>query len=110
MFLLRLASALPLTAAEYYAMPDTDILSENGLVELLDGDVILTPSIGDWHSASVKLFKNTILPSLQGRAIVAVQDLVRLDEHSEPQTDVMLLQWRDDFYRNDHPAPAMCRC
>ncbi len=94
------------TVAEYYAMADAGILSENDRVELLDGDLIVMPPIGNWHGGSVKLFANTFPPILQGRAIIAVQDPVRLDEHSEPQPDVMLLRWRDDFYRNDHPGPA----
>ncbi len=94
------------TVAEYYAMADAGILSENDRVELLDGDLIVMPPIGDWHAASVKLFNNTMVPALRGRAMIAVQDPVRLDDDSEPQPDVMLLQWRDDFYRNGHPAPA----
>ena len=94
------------TMAEYYAMADAGILSENDRVELLDGDLIVLPPIGNWHGGSVKLFANTFPPILQGRAIIAVQDPVRLDEYSEPQPDVMLLRWRDDFYRNGHPGPA----
>ena len=94
------------TVAEYYAMADAGILSENDRVELLDGAVIVMPPIGDWHAASVKFFTNTMLPPLQGRAMIAVQDPVRLDENSEPQPDVMLLLWRDDFYGGGHPEPA----
>ena len=104
------AAAVPtrrrFTVAEYYAMADAGILSENDRVELLDGDLIVMPPIGNWHGGSVKLLANTFPTVLRGRAIIAVQDPVRLDEHSEPQPDVMLLQWRDDFYRNGHPGPA----
>lgn len=94
------------TVAEYYAMADAGILSENDRVELLDGDVIVMPPIGDWHAGGVKFFNNTMLPKLLGRAMIAVQDPVRLDEYSEPQPDMMLLLWRDDFYRSGHPRPA----
>ena len=93
------------TVVEYYAMADAGILSGNDRVELLDGDLITMPPIGNWHGGSVKLLANTFPPILQGRAVMAVQDPVRLDEHSEPQPDIMLLQWRDDFYRNGHPSP-----
>ena len=41
----------------------------------------------------------------QGRWIVAAQDPVRLDVHSEPQPDLMLLKPRADFYRKRHPQP-----
>ena len=94
------------TVAEYYAMADVGILAENDRVELLDGDIIVMPPIGDWHAASVDRFNTFMLPSLLGRAIVRVQNPTRLDDYSEPQPDVMLLRWRDDFYRGGHPGPA----
>jgi Uma2 family endonuclease len=94
------------TVADYYAMADAGILSENDRVELLDGDVIVMPPIGDWHASGVAqiiaLFPSTIL---DGRAILQIQNPVRLDSDNEPQPDAMLLRWRNDFYRNGHPGP-----
>ncbi len=94
------------TVAEYHAMAKAGILTEKDRVELLDGDIIVMPPIGDWHAATVKRLNNAMLPPLQGRAIVSVQDPTRLDNNSEPQPDVMLLRWRDDFYEGGHPGPA----
>ena len=94
------------TVAEYYAMAEAGILAPDERVELLDGDVIAMPPIGDWHASRAILFTNTFPPQLQGRAIVSIQNPVRLNDGSEPQPDVMLLRWRDDFYRDGHPAPA----
>ncbi len=94
------------TVAEYYAMAEAGILAPDERVELLDGDVIAMPPIGDWHASRVKRLNNFMLPPLQGRAIVSVQDPTRLDDASEPQPDVMLLRWRDDFYEGGHPGPA----
>ncbi len=94
------------TVAEYYAMADIGILEENDRIELLDGDLIVMPPIGDWHAASVDRFTNSLPPQLQGRAIVRVQNPTRLDDNSEPQPDIMLLRWRDDFYSGGHPGPA----
>ena len=94
------------TVAEYYAMADAGILSENDSVELLDGDLIVMPPIGDWHAARVNLFTNTLPGQLQGRAIVSIQNPTRLDDTSEPQPDIMLLRWRDDFYQSGHPDPG----
>lgn len=94
------------TVAEYYAMADIGILEENDRIELLDGDLIVMPPIGDWHAASVDRFTNSLPPQLQGRAIVRVQNPTRLNDNSEPQPDIMLLRWRDDFYSGGHPGPA----
>lgn len=93
------------TVAEYYAMADIGILAENDRVELLEGDLIVMPPIGDWHAACVDRFTNTLPPQLQGRAVVRVQGPTRLNYRSEPQPDVMLLRWRDDFYQGGHPGP-----
>ena len=87
-------------------MADAGILTEDDRVELLDGDLIVMPPIGDWHAASVNRFSNFMLPPLRGRAIVSVQNPTRLDDHSEPQPDIMLLRWRDDFYEGGHPGPG----
>ena len=94
------------TVAEYYAMAEAGIFSPEERVELLDGDVIAMPPIGDWHASRVGQFTNTLPVQLQGRAIVWIQNPVRLDDSSEPQPDVMLLRWRDDFYEGGHPGPA----
>ncbi|WP_448605621.1 Uma2 family endonuclease [Thermoflexus hugenholtzii] len=39
------------------------------------------------------------------RAIVDVQNPIRLGERSEPQPDVALLKPRPDFYADVHPGP-----
>lgn len=93
------------TVAEYYAMAEIGILAENDRVELLEGDLIVMPPIGDWHAACVDRLNYALLPRLQGRAVVRVQGPTRLNYRSEPQPDVMLLRWRDDFYRGGHPGP-----
>ena len=94
------------TVAEYYAMAEAGVLAYDERVELLDGDVIAMPPIGDWHASRVKRLNNSMLTPVRGRAIVSVQDPVRLGDNSEPEPDVMLLRWRDDFYEGGHPGPA----
>ncbi len=94
------------TVAEYYALAKSGILAASERVELLEGDIIVMPPIGDWHATCVDRFTNTLPLRLQGRAIVRVQGPTRLNLRSEPQPDVMLLRWRDDFYRGGHPSPG----
>ena len=94
------------TVDDYYAMGRIGILCETERVELLAGDVIVMPPINDWHASRVGRFTNTLPTQLQGRAVVWIQNPVRLDDGSEVQPDVTLLRWRDDFYDSGHPAPA----
>ena len=94
------------TVDEYYAMADAGILNENDRVELLDGDIIRMPPIGDWHQASVDQLNHHLNQLLNERAIVRVQGPTRLNPNSEPQPDVLLMRWRNDFYRGGHPNPT----
>ena len=94
------------TVTEYYAMGDAGIFTEDDPVELLDGDIIVLPPVQPWHSASVSRLTHNFVPSLQRRAVVSVQGPTRLNDESEPQPDIMLLRWRDDYYEGGHPRPA----
>ena len=80
------------TVAEYYAMADAGILTENDRVELLDGDIIVMPPIRPWHAASVNRFIDLLHTPLKGRVVFTVQNPTRLNDISEPQPDVMLLK------------------
>ena len=91
------------TVAEYYAMADAGILTRDDRVELLDGDIILMPPIGNWHQSEIDQLTHYLQRQLDARAIVRVQGPTRLSDVSEPQPDIMLLKWRDDFYRDGHP-------
>jgi Uma2 family endonuclease len=93
------------TVAEYERMGQFGILSEDERVELVYGEVIEMPPIGERHAACVDFLTQLITLRLRRSAIVRVQSSVRLDEHSQPQPDITVLKRRDDFYRRAHPKP-----
>ena len=92
------------TVDEYYAMADAGILTEGERVELIDGEVIVMSPIGNEHASSVDVAAHFLRPMAPGQAIIRIQSHVRLDERNQPEPDILLLKWRDDFYR--HRAPA----
>ena len=63
----------------------------------------MTP-IGSRHAAVVDRLTTGSLMGCGARAIVRVQGPVRLDPHSEPQPDLLVLERRDDFYQDEPPA------
>jgi Uma2 family endonuclease len=95
-----------LTVAEYYRMAEAGILGEDDRVELIEGEIIDMPPIGTDHTSSVKRLLRAFDRSVGDRAIVSVQDPVRLDDYSEPEPDLALLRYRDDFYHEAHPGPG----
>lgn len=107
--LLRQASSLArvyrLSVAEYHRMGEVGILGPGLRTELIDGEIIEMPPIGHPHAGTVKLLANRLKELVGTDAIVAVQDPVWLDDHSEPIPDIALLRPRADWYRKGHPGP-----
>ncbi len=95
-----------LTVDEYYRMGQAGVFAPDARVELIEGEVIDMAPIGTRHASAVKKLNALLSAAAQGRAIVAVQDPLRLSDASEPEPDLMLLRPRADFYAQAHPGPA----
>jgi Uma2 family endonuclease len=91
---------------DYYRMAETGILRPGDRVELIEGEIIDRAPIGSRHAAAVNRISNILKLSVGTQAIVAIQNPVRLDRHSEPQPDIALLHPHADFYAAAHPGPA----
>ena len=94
------------TVGEYYQMAQAGILGEDDRVELIDGEIVEMSPIGRRHAGRVNRLTQLFVRRLGDAAVVSVQNPVRLDEHNEPQPDVMLLRPRADFYEGSIPGPA----
>jgi Uma2 family endonuclease len=94
------------TVDEYYRMAEAGVLAPDARVELIEGEVVDMAPIGTRHASAVKRLNQLLSSAVVGRAIVAVQDPVRLGDLSEPEPDVMLLAPRADFYAERHPTAA----
>ena len=94
------------TVAEYYAMAEAGILTEDDRVELIEGEIIQMAAIGSQHAACVSRLTRLLVEQTGDLAVVHVQNPVRLSDLSEPQPDLALLRPREDFYAGAHPRPA----
>ncbi|WP_414530752.1 Uma2 family endonuclease [Nodularia chucula] len=90
---------------QYHQMLASGILREDDRVELLRGEIIEMSPIGTKHAACVNRLVNLLVQLLDKRAIIAAQNPVVLNNNSEPQPDVALVQPRNDFYATAHPQP-----
>jgi Uma2 family endonuclease len=93
------------TVSEYERMAETGILTPDARVELIDGQVIEMSPIGSPHAACVDLISAIFHQQLRGKAIVRTQSPIVLDDFSEPEPDVSVLKFREDYYRGAHPRP-----
>lgn len=92
------------TVAEYHRMAEAGILGEDDRVELIEGEIVGMTPISSRHAGQVNRLVRLFTQRLGGRAILSVQNPIRLGEHSEPQPDVALLRPRPDFYATAHPG------
>lgn len=93
------------TVDEYERIGQVGVFGEDDRVELLDGEIFRRTPIGPVHASIVDRLNRLLVQRLGDRAIVRVQNPVRLAPYSEPQPDLALVSFRRDFYQSHHPAP-----
>lgn len=91
--------------SEFYRMAEAGIFLEDDRVELVRGEIVEMSPIGSRHAACVGRLTELFSRQSRQKFIVWVQNPIRLDESSEPEPDVVLLNRRSDFYAGGHPAP-----
>ena len=87
-------------------MGDAGILLEDDRVELIYGEIIAMSPIGNPHNAAVDRANRALVLAAGEKAIVRVQGSVRLNLYNEPQPDIVLLKYQDDFYAKDGAGPS----
>jgi Uma2 family endonuclease len=86
-------------------MGEAGILGHTDRVELLEGQLVDLPPIGPRHAIVTGNLIQLLVAACTGRARVRCHDPVVLDDGSEPQPDIALVQrpWRG--YPDTHPGP-----
>ena len=90
------------TVAEYCALAEAGILAEWERVELLDGEIIVMPPIGEPHEYGTNWMNRVLTHRLYDRAWVRVQSSVRLSDDSLPEPDIAVVRL-DAPYRRPTP-------
>jgi len=93
------------TADEYEAMIEFGLLRPEARLELIEGEIIERRPIGAEHAACVRTLIRLLGPYSGARAILDVQNPIRLSDDTEPQPDLTLARRRSDFYDSGLPAP-----
>lgn len=93
------------TVEDYYAMAEAGVLAAEDRVELIDGEILEMSPIGSRHAAHVNRLNRWLTLALGERAVLSVQNPLRLDDFAEPEPDLAVLRPREDFYAEAHPGP-----
>jgi Uma2 family endonuclease len=90
---------------DYEKMIELGILTENDRVELIRGEIVEKMSIGDPHIACVNRLTRRFVRAVDDKAIVSIQNPIRLAD-SEPEPDLTLLAPSNDDYASGKAGPA----
>jgi Uma2 family endonuclease len=90
---------------EFYRMAEAGIFHEDDRVELIEGEIIEMSPIGSDHSGTVNALTHFLVQAVGDRAVVSVQNPVRLSHITEPLPDFVVLKPRADFYRERTAKP-----
>lgn len=92
------------TVEEYEDLGRAGIFNENDRVELLNGEIVIMSPIGYRHATAVRRLNNYFARQSRGRYEVNPQNPFNLDERSQPQPDLSLLDPVCDTLKR-HPLP-----
>ncbi len=96
-----------LNVDDYHRMAEAGILGDDDRVELIDGELIDMAPIGQDHAATVNGLNHALFMACGDRAVVSIQNSLRLNRFNEPQPDAALFRPRADNYRTGAPpGPA----
>ena len=79
------------TVEKYEKLGTAGIFGPNDRVELLNGEIIVMSPIGFRHAKAVTRLNNALVRKAKGRYLVSPQNPVLLDDQSEPEPDLCLL-------------------
>lgn len=75
-------------------------------MELIEGEVVRVAPIGDRHGSAVEELDELLHRAVTGRARVRCQMPVRLDEYSQPESDLVVMRPRVGRSDRGHPSAA----
>ena len=93
------------TVQDYHRMGELGLFDTDEHTELLAGQITLTAPKGTPHVTALHLLVHTLRVRLEERALVRTQDPIQLDDFSEPEPDLAVVQGTILDYAEQHPRP-----
>jgi Uma2 family endonuclease len=94
------------TVQDYHRMTELGLLDESERTELIGGQVILMAAKGTLHVVALSLLANLLENCLGTRALIRTQDPIQLNNYSEPEPDLAIVQGAILDYLTHHPEPS----
>ncbi len=89
--------------AEYERLVDLGVFHGEP-IELIGGQLVVGEPQGSYHASAISIVEYALRLALPPGWIVRTQMPVSLDDESEPEPDLVVVQGRPGDYRESHPA------
>lgn len=104
---LQIAHLHRLTGEQFDRMHEESIFAPNARVELLEGVIIDMSALTSQHQGLVIWLTERLGQLLTAQpALLMVNGVLALSEYSRPIPDILLLNFREDYYRNKIPVAS----
>lgn len=97
---------LLITADLYQQMGAVGLLDNDQRMELIDGEIYTMSPLSSNHNSHVDKIAYYFNCELLNKVIIRSQGSIRLDEHSEPEPDIALLKFDEQFYKDRQVGPG----
>ena len=91
------------TVEQYYQMAEVGILDITKGTELIEGEIVDMSPMGRLHAACIAKATRSLIRLLPDTTDVRVQLPINLSNRSEPQPDLAIVHYREDYYASGHP-------
>lgn len=86
------------TVGEYHKMIDAGVFTGISDYELIEGEIVKKMTQGDLHIACINRLTRIFSRNCGDEVILSIQNAVVISDISEPEPDVALLKFREDYY------------
>jgi Uma2 family endonuclease len=90
---------------EYYKLIEIGLLKDYEKAEIIDGELIDKPKIGNRHAFAVNILSKFFILNVSGNIFVRNQNPLRLTDFHEPEPDIVL-SGLTKYDGKRHPRPA----
>lgn len=94
-----------LRVEDYEKMIEFGIFNDDDKIELWEGKLVTMSPKGTKHTNAIRRVDIALDQQITGRAIISLQDPIRLDDYSEPEPDIALIEPQLAKYDSGHPTP-----
>ena len=95
-----------ISAEDYQRMGLAGIFENKPRVELMDGEIYAMSPLTPYHNGHVDKISRFFNKALFDKILVRTQGSVRIDDYSEPEPDIAILRFSENFYSDRQPAAA----